>query len=477
MGKKSSLFFLFLILILGTALRFYRMNDLAVFLADQASDSQKVFDMIRGKLTLLGPITSVGGFYNGPIVYYLMYPFYQLFKGNPIAGTVFQSFFSLLTIPFIFLLGRKIKNEKVGLIASFLFAISPLMIDYSRAAFNAYPAIFFSTLIIYLFILVLEHYKKLTVLLLGIMIGWIVQMHYFSAVFLLLAIFYPILSKKDRQPYSYYFFLGFGFLIGIAPFLFFELRHQFLNVHLFFKYLVSKKAGGTRSINNSLYIWPQVTGWILFGNQFIAGLIGFILIAVSTVLNALKKQAKNISVFIFLFLLVFLTGLIYGRTMHDHYIVSFHTSLIILFALMIDAIFKRKNIHIIIFCLLLTIINYPSWNLTKKMHPIQRGLNISDFKNAAAMIHKDKKGVYNIAMHAQGDNRAMPVRYMLTLLNEHPLDYEHYGEANDLYFIIPKIETLKNQTMWEYTSFGGSKVIEKWNLNGSFFIYKLGKRQ
>ncbi|MFA5770760.1 MAG: glycosyltransferase family 39 protein [Patescibacteria group bacterium] len=475
MKKKTVLFWLFFVLALGALLRFYRMNDLAVFLADQASDSQKVLDMIRGKFTLLGPITSVGGFYNGPIVYYLMYPFYLLFKGDPIAGTVFQSVFSLLTIPLIFLLGKKIKNEKVGLIASFLFVISPLMIDYSRAAFNAYPAIFFSTLIIYLLILLIGKYKNWLALFLGIMIGWIIQMHYFAIVFLFLAFLYPIFLKKNRPPFSYYFFLSCGFFIGIAPFLLFEVRHQFLNVNLFLKYIFSNKSGGDRSISNLLYVWPQVTGWILFGNQFIAGLLGFVLVIVSTVLSAVKKQVKYISILVFLLFLVFLTGLVYGRAMPNHYIISFHTSLIILFALMIHEIFKGKNIYIILFCLILLVINFPSLNLTKKMHPIQRGLNISDFKKASSIIDHDRKGVYNVAMHAQGDNRAMPLRYMLSLANESPLDYEHYGEAEILYFIIPKTETLKRQVMWEYTSFGGSKVVSKWSLNNDFNIYKVAK--
>ncbi|EKE15093.1 MAG: hypothetical protein ACD_12C00148G0001 [uncultured bacterium] len=78
-------------------------------------------------------------------------------------------------------------------------------------------------------------------------------------------------------------------------------------------------------------------------------------------------------------------------------------------------------------------------------------------------------------MHAQGDNRAMPLRYMLSLTNEKPFDFEHYGEAEILYFIIPKSETLQKQTMWEYTSFGGTKILNKWQINSVFDIYKVGK--
>src|SRR3989344_4028494 len=109
---RGTLFILAGIILLGIFARFYRINDLAVFLADQASDSTVMLNMLHGKFTLLGPITSVGGFYNGPIVYYLMFPFYWVLKGNMIAGTVFQSTLSVATIPLLFMLGKKMFNEK-----------------------------------------------------------------------------------------------------------------------------------------------------------------------------------------------------------------------------------------------------------------------------------------------------------------------------------------------------------------------------
>src|SRR3989338_2720467 len=96
--RNRFLVYLCLIILLASFIRFYRFYDLAIFLADQASDSLKVLAMTRGRFTLLGPISSVGGFYNGPIVYYLMFPFYWVLKGNMIAGTVFQSTLSVATI-------------------------------------------------------------------------------------------------------------------------------------------------------------------------------------------------------------------------------------------------------------------------------------------------------------------------------------------------------------------------------------------
>lgn len=100
---------------------------------------------------------------------------------------------------------------------------------------------------------------------------------------------------------------------------------------------------------------------------------------------------------------------------------------------------------------------------------------IADFRKAAKIINQDNKQSYNVAMHTQGDNRAMPLRYMLLLLNEKPLDYEHYSEAKTLYFILPKNERVKNQTMWEYTSFGSPNITKKWEINNQYFLYRIDK--
>lgn len=161
--------------------------------------------------------------------------------------------------------------------------------------------------------------------------------------------------------------------------------------------------------------------------------------------------------------------------MNPHYIIIFHTSLIVLIARTIYHICNANKITIILFLLLITLLNVPHWNLDKPSHPSQDGLTIADFKTAARIIKDDDKTVFNVAMHAQGDNRAMPLRYMLKLQGVEPLPYENYGEAKELYFLVKKQEKITDLKMWEYTSFGKSKVVETWTVNDSYFLYKLEK--
>ncbi|MBI4004970.1 glycosyltransferase family 39 protein [Candidatus Roizmanbacteria bacterium] len=467
-----------LILALGIFARLHRINDLAVFLADQASDSTAVLNILHGKLTLLGPITSIGGFYNGPIVYYLMLPFYWMFRGDPIAGTVFQTTLSVATIPLVYFLGKKVMNTTAGLFAAFLFAISPLMIDYGRAAFNSYPAIFFSVLILLIFISLLERFSLRNTLILGIFIGFIIQMHYFTLSLLLLTLLYPLLFRNRLRSHQYYGILLLGVITGLTPFLMFELRHQFLNTQLFLNYMMSSQES-MRSLIYSLEVWPRVAGQLLFAGNFSIGIVIMVLTACTTgyLYKHGKANKQTMSVLLTLFALVFAIGVIYGRIMQSHYIISFHIPIIILVSLTAYTVLKGKILFLILVGTILLFVNIPAWNINNRMHPLQDGLSIRDFKTAARLIQKDTKSNYNVGMHAQGDNRAMPLRYTLTLLSEKPESYEDYASSEILYFLVKKNEPITNLKMWEYTSFGPSTVVQSWDINDSYFLYKLRKRQ
>ncbi len=473
MATKKEFLLIISVIILAVFLRFYNLKELAVFLADQASDSSAVLAMTRGQFTLLGPITSVGGFHNGPIVYYLMLPFYLFFKGAAISGTIFQSVLQILTIPVIFVLGKKIRNIETGLLASFLFAISPLMVDYSRAAFNSYPAIFFSSVILYLYLKTREKFSALVTLLLGISLGFILQMHYFSISIILLTIIAPLLLDKNIPKVKYYLSLLIGALIGFSPFILFEIRHQFLNSKLFWEYLGIEQ--GQNSIGYALEIWPNLIGRLLMGENTWGGVAIFVFTAIITIYLLKKQDLKNnyLQLLTLFFLIINVINIIYGHELQTHYLVVFHIPLIILFALALTLIFDKNKSALIGVAVILLLLNSHSYNLGKKTHPLQDGLSITDFEKAAEIIHNDKNGDFNVAMHAQGDNRAMPLRYTLNLLNETPRHYDNYSNVETLYFISRLSDPPKKQKMWEYTSFGKSKIVSTWALNDEYNLYKL----
>ena len=71
---------LFVILAISFLTRFYRLRELTTFGGDQGVDYLRVFEMLESRRpTLLGPVTHVG-VYLGPLYYYMLVPFFLIFR-------------------------------------------------------------------------------------------------------------------------------------------------------------------------------------------------------------------------------------------------------------------------------------------------------------------------------------------------------------------------------------------------------------
>src|SRR3989338_7479898 len=124
------------ILLIGLFLRTYKIRDYVIFLGDEGRDVLVAYNILHGDLTLLGPTSSVGGFFLGPVYYYLIAPFLWLSKYDPAGPSVMVALFGIATVYLVYKLGSEFFGMRAGLIASFLYAISPIVIIYSRSSWN-----------------------------------------------------------------------------------------------------------------------------------------------------------------------------------------------------------------------------------------------------------------------------------------------------------------------------------------------------
>jgi len=67
-----------------------------------------------------------------PLYYLLLKVWVSLFGTSVFSTRLLSVIFSVLTVPVLFFLGQEIKNEKLGLIIIFLYAISPFSIWYAN---------------------------------------------------------------------------------------------------------------------------------------------------------------------------------------------------------------------------------------------------------------------------------------------------------------------------------------------------------
>ena len=136
---------LFFILSLAILLRFYNFSDILNLNADVSMAYLIAERIIKEKYILLvGPITSFGEKVNAvpPTYYYLITLLYWLVKSDAAVTFVFAQL-EVLSVLFIFLLGKEIDSVRTGLLSSFFYAISYTMIGYSRNIWEPYRLPFF----------------------------------------------------------------------------------------------------------------------------------------------------------------------------------------------------------------------------------------------------------------------------------------------------------------------------------------------
>ncbi len=96
-----------LALIVGFFIRLFSLIKYTTFdigpAPDQVRDAFVYMDMWQGKMPILGPSASVGGYHLPPLYYYLVFPF-TLFGANPVWQALTNTLFSWLAIPTLMLL-------------------------------------------------------------------------------------------------------------------------------------------------------------------------------------------------------------------------------------------------------------------------------------------------------------------------------------------------------------------------------------
>ncbi len=120
------------ILLLASILRFYHVSNNPIMLDEAYSEW-------FAALSYKEHWTSATEFGIHPVLYYSVLKFWtSLFGDGHIALRSFSTFVSILTLPFVYIFGKNIGGEKmgtkIGLLSTFLVAISPFQIEWSQIA-------------------------------------------------------------------------------------------------------------------------------------------------------------------------------------------------------------------------------------------------------------------------------------------------------------------------------------------------------
>lgn len=464
------------IFLLTLFLRIYRLDTLTTLGGDQGQDFLVVRDMVLyHKWTLLGIKTSIAPFFQGPAYLYILYPFFLLFKLQPIAGAIAAVTMSALTSIALYITVRQFFSRQAALLSMLLYAVSPQFIMYGNTPLYQNFLPLFIVLVVYTY---LQGSTKLrTVFLLGLCVGIGIELHRLTITLalsiLIVLTFFQSFNWKVLGMYSS------GLIVGISPTVLFEMRHQFLNTNLFLSYLRSQSA---QVAQESVWeMWIRGAALFLGGNSMFAGTV--ILLLACALLVFMKKSLVNQRLrALFLVLGLMLATLsLKMSVLEPHYMLPLWVLLLITVpAWTLEIMPKKIGIRILV--LLIFVNAYYSVQQLQNNHgyTMPDGWTLRSIQTAGKIIARDAQShqSFNVASLLDGETRTHPLRYTTLLYGAQPGRVEEYPNNQYLYVVArPGIEALKKVSTWEIVSLAPFRVGAQWDLGDQIMLYRLDREE
>lgn len=484
MKKKTVLILLCCIILLGGLLRFYRIRELGTFLADQAIELEDTWKITQGNFTLIGIKTSNSEVRNGAVMYYLLAPLLIIFGGDPIAGGILQSFFSLAGVVVAYLIGKKAQNEYTGLLAAFFIATSPLIVRYSRQTMLAQYPLFFCGLAVLLLMHLYQHFSRWNTFLLGILVGFMLQIHYATFSVMVACMIFPFIFLKNAKK-TYLLFLIIGIVIGFMPMIIFELRHEFFNSHMLLGLIQQRQSVLYPSISAYVSYFAMVISDLFFPSKKYIGYIGILLFIVYVIwFRAKLKIVEKISV-LFIFSSVMFV-IVIGKDLVVHYAIAAFIPVAVITASLLYRITNYFSLSyqmvFVTSAVIFILMNFPSYGFADNHGwMMSEGWNLIGTQKAAEIISTDVSTFawekqYNLTMLVDAQTQGVPLRYFLKQRQKAPLSVEYYDKPDYLYVVSLQDADVRNSSLWEITSFGAFEIEKSWPVQNNYFLYRLGKK-
>lgn len=483
LGKKRLEIIIFAaVILIAVFFRFWQIRDYVVFLGDEGRDMLVMRNMILEKhLVFLGPTASVGGFYLGPIYYWMAAPFLALSMFDPVGPSIMVALFGVATVVLLY----KFLNEVAGFwpatLLSFLYASAPLIVRYSRSSWNPNPLPFFALLMVYSIYKGIQSEKAtlgpkparwhgpLYFLASGLCFGVAIQLHYLAISLIPISIAIIALNSNFKNWPKTLILVLLGAVITFSPFLIFELRHNFPNFKTIYEFITRRTTHGYQSPN---IIWiisnfgnillediAKFTGTIFTKILFWLLAAGSILTLAKNWQNDKKRLVPSIGVVWFLGGLAILR--FYSGQIFDYYFgFMFPAPFFVLGVLAGE--YWQKNIFKLIF-LSFTIfafslfLNGGFWQSppNRLIHQTQ---SVADF-----VIQKAHGKPYNFAL-ISGHNSDHAYRYFLEIKGTKPVELETMVTDQLLIVCESKKCAPLGYPSWEIAGFGRGELNGEWEL-------------
>ncbi len=459
------------VLLVASFLRLYNIPNTVQFLGDQGRDAMIVANIFKKHdLVFIGPVTSVGNMYLGPLYYYFMVPFLWFTYPSPMGPVYVIALLGIFTVYLMYLLGKTFLSERVALISATLFGLSTVVASQTRFSWNPNPAPLVSLLMLYF---VSKALKKSVYYWIWVFVCFsvLIQLHYLTLLsaggFGLIWIYQVVKYRKDTKLIKEMLvstMLGiFIFLVSLTPLFLFDYKHDGLNRKAFINILANEQSFVDESIQgaNSLgkFILDSKSRTELLLSRVALGRVSdqYNLLASLTILIILtsvlvkKYRAKQSFTGELIVLSFILTGIVgtavYKHDIYLHYIAYLFPAIFFATGITLDYLFRQKLIiKLLALSYLLLFVWFNLNNAKVILH--STGWTIANIQSVAKTI-EDRVTVgekYNLVLlTGTGDIEGQNYRYFLTTSEKPPVTIENNDEVDTL-FIINEDKVLKKVT-------------------------------
>jgi 4-amino-4-deoxy-L-arabinose transferase-like glycosyltransferase len=485
-----------LLLVCGAVVRLFNLSETAQFLGDQGRDAliiSRIF--LERDLVFIGPVTSVGNMYLGPLYYYLMAPFLFLSYPSPLGPAYAVAVMSIAAVALMHLWGRRLIGRTGALIAMVLVAFSAPIVEYSRFSWNPNPVPLVMIGLLYVTYLAWQKNSRYWILV-CILLGVIIQLHYLTLVlFAGAGIVWLIATKQAQQRKKLTQHLGSSaagaaaFFLLLSPLILFDLKHQGLNARAFLEIFTSEKSftheGGVLQMlatfgsdfGTQLHRVLFELSWGISGQFGALAVLGIVLCAGYLYFKKELKHKKAITI-LAIYLLTSAVGIsLYTHQIFDHYILFFIPVTALLFGWMLSYVWK---VH---FAGKLSVISILVWYAVSQlqiMPLVGTTMTVREYKQASEEIsqHIQKGEVYAVVLlSGTGDLYGQNYRYFLsTEPGKKPVNSEETIEVDTLVVIneerLPDPLTLP---IYQIQIFPDKEQVQTVTLSSGIEVYILRK--
>ncbi len=490
--KEQKLIFLLIIatLILALVVRLWQIDGYMTFLGDEGRDALIIKKMLAGDIPFIGPPTSIGNIYLGPLYYYMMFVPMALTDLNPISAAVMNALIGTVTVAFIYYLGKQWFGRSAALIASFLYAISPVNIIYSRSSWNPNPTPFFALIVMYSLFRLNKSGNFYWLIPTCISLAAALNMHYMALILIPIAtllciyeVWYRINKKKKINHLLVGLLLGkISFILIMMPLILFDLKHNFMNFRAITELFTRSDSLSLNPLLSILHV-PDILlnnligQYMSGGSLYLALIIAFIGIFAMIYywnIHLQKKREMWPNVTITVWIVLGLIGASFlNNAVFAHYLGFMNPAFYLLFGAGVVLLWERADLKILVrgFLMILIVVLIgvnlqQSPLLSPPNHQLRRTQDVAKF------ILNQAGGIpFNFALLAERNYDAAYQFYL-----------EQYGstprmlpnDKTDQLFVVCEDQVCQPEysAKYELAAFGWRKIDKMWDYQG-VKVYKI----